>query len=94
MLLSRTSVSDWKRIGEHRSAQKVVVGLAGSFDEAAARADLVRLGEISQQVARLSFPLIVVGWYLSIEIAPTWEGAAALKAVLDLFAQTALGKRL
>jgi len=74
---------DWKRIGQQRWAQDVIVGLAGRFDEAAARADMAGLAEISERIARLSLPLNVVGWYFPVEIDPTWDGAANLKAVLD-----------
>ena len=73
---------DWQRIAREPWAQEVILGLAGRFDEAAARADLPQLVAQSARLARLSTPLKVSGWYFPVEIDPTWTEAARLGELL------------
>ena len=72
----------WQRIAAEPWAQQVILGLAGRFDEKAARADLAGLVARSAALARLPTPLNVVGWYFPVEIDPTWAEAAALGPLL------------
>lgn len=73
---------DWQRIAREPWAREVILGLAGRFDEAAARADLPQLIAQSARLARLSTPLKVSGWYFPVEIDPTWTEAAQLGQLL------------
>ena len=73
---------DWARIAHEPWAQDVILGLAGRFDENAARADLENLGELSLRLARLPTPLHVTGWYFPVEIDPTWVDAPAMATLL------------
>ena len=72
----------WQRIAAEPWAQQVILGLAGRFDEKAARADISGLAAKSAALARLPTPLNVVGWYFPVEIDPTWAEAAALGPLL------------
>ncbi|KFI08500.1 hypothetical protein [Massilia sp. BSC265] len=74
---------DWKRIASEPWAREVIVGLAGRFDEARARADVAELGRASARLARIPMPLNISGWYFPVEIDPTWADGGKLKAVLD-----------
>jgi hypothetical protein len=60
----------------------VILGLAGRFDEKAARADIANLAATSAALARLPTPLNVVGWYFPVEIDPTWSEAPMLAPML------------
>ena len=73
---------DWQRIAAEPWAQDVILGLAGRFDENAARADLDNLGQQSLRLAALPTPLHVSGWYFPVEIDPTWIEASSMKALL------------
>ncbi len=73
---------DWAAIGQQPWAQKVIVGLAGYFNEQTARASLKTLAQSSTELARVKLPLQVAGWYFPVEIDPTWEGAAVLRDYL------------
>lgn len=72
----------WSRIAGEAWAQEVILGLAGRFDEKAARADIVKLAEASAVLAALPTPLKVTGWYFPVEIDPTWAEAPTLAPLL------------
>jgi hypothetical protein len=73
---------DWERIAKEPWARDVIVGLAGRFDEKAARADIEQLAADSAKLAALPTPLHVTGWYFPVEIDPTWQEAPRLAALL------------
>lgn len=74
---------DWKHIGAQPWAREVIVGLAGRFDERAARGDIEALARLSAQLARQPPPgLNVTGWYFPVEIDPTWQEAPRLGPLL------------
>jgi hypothetical protein len=73
----------WERIAAEPWARDVILGLAGRFDEGAARADMARLAEASAALARLDTPLNVVGWYFPVEIDPTWAEAPSIAPLLS-----------
>ena len=72
----------WERIAGEPWAREVILGLAGRFDEKAARADIANLAAQSASLAKLPTPLNVVGWYFPVEIDPTWAEASALAPLL------------
>ena len=72
----------WQRIAGEPWAKDVILGLAGRFDEKAARADVAGLASASAALARLPTPLNVVGWYFPVEIDPTWAEAPNLGPLL------------
>jgi hypothetical protein len=76
------SLPPWQRIAEEPWARNVILGLAGRFDEGAARADIASLAEASAALARLKTPLNVVAWYFPVEIDPTWAEAQSLAPLL------------
>lgn len=73
---------DWARIGAEPWASEVWLGLAGAHQEAAARADVARLAARSAELARVSLPVRVGGWYFPVEVDPTWVPAADLRTAL------------
>lgn len=73
---------DWHRIAAEPWAQDVILGLAGRFDEKAARADIEQLAADAIELAKLPTPLHVTGWYFPVEIDPTWAEAPRLGALL------------
>lgn len=73
----------WQRIADEPWAQEVILGLAGRFDENAARTDIVELARLSAALATHPTPLNVVGWYFPVEIDPTWNEAASLAPLLE-----------
>ncbi|MDR5817219.1 hypothetical protein QCE62_26815 [Caballeronia sp. LZ033] len=74
---------DWERIGQEPWARDVIIGLAGRFDEAAARANTAQLFNESMQLVDARPPVHVTGYYFPVEIDPTWQNAGALRATLD-----------
>ena len=76
------SLPPWERIAAEPWAREVILGLAGRFDERAARADIARLAEASAALARLETPLNVVAWYFPVEIDPTWAEAPSIAPLL------------
>lgn len=76
------TLPDWKRIAGEPWAHEVIVGLAGRFDEKAARADVAGLIAQSRQLATLPTPLNVVGWYFPVEIDSSWNDARQLGPLL------------
>ncbi|WP_250516140.1 hypothetical protein [Caballeronia sp. INDeC2] len=74
---------DWERIGQEPWARDVIVGLAGRFDEAAARANASQLFIESMRLAEVHPPVHVTGYYFPVEIDPTWQNAGALRTLLD-----------
>lgn len=75
-------VPDWERIARQPWAKDVILGLAGRYDEAAARATVADLVAASAQLARLPTPLHVVGWYFPVEIDSSWQDATQLGPLL------------
>jgi len=73
---------NWKRIAAQPWARQVILGLAGRFDENAARNNLEELTVLSARLAKLPTPLNVVGWYFPVEIDPTWVDAKRLVPLL------------
>lgn len=82
MMPTAPSLPPWPRIAEEPWARDVILGLAGRFDERAARADIGRLAEASAALARLETPLNVVAWYFPVEIDPTWAEAPSIAPLL------------
>lgn len=74
---------DWRRTGREPWARNVIVGLAGRFDEHAARTHTAQLAEESLALAAQRLPVHVAGWYFPVEVDPTWHDAAALKPLLE-----------
>jgi hypothetical protein len=74
---------DWPRIGAEPWAQEVILGLAGRFDESAARADIVGLVAESARLAKLPTPLHVVGWYFPVEVDSSWGDVKKLSLLLE-----------
>ena len=72
----------WARIAGEPWARDVILGLAGRFDEKAARTDIANLAAQSAALAKLPTPMNVVGWYFPVEIDPTWIEAPALAPLL------------
>jgi hypothetical protein len=72
----------WQRIAGEPWAQDVVLGLAGRYDERAARADITGLAVASARLALLPTPLHVVGYYFPVEIDPSWTEASSLGPLL------------
>jgi hypothetical protein len=75
-------VPSWQRIAAEPWAREVILGLAGRFDEKAARIDIAKLAADSAVLAKLPTPLNVVGWYFPVEIDPTWVEAPSLAPLL------------
>ncbi|MEM4990570.1 hypothetical protein V8G57_24495 [Collimonas sp. H4R21] len=73
---------DWQRIAAEPWANKVIVGLAGRFDETAARANVAALIEESRKLAALPTPLHVAGWFFPLEVDSSWSDAARLGPLL------------
>jgi hypothetical protein len=81
--LSQTPIlPDWPRISREPWAQRVILGLAGRFDETAARNSALDLSILSARLARLPTVLHVEGWYFPVEFDPTWKDASQLRAAL------------
>ena len=74
---------DWTRIKSEPWAQEIIVGLAGRFNEPAARADPEALLAASQCLTRRVWPFKVAGWYFPVEIDPTWQQAPRMAAILN-----------
>lgn len=81
-LPSGAKMPDWKHIAGQPWASEVILGLAGRFDERAARGDIEGLAKLSAQLARTPPPVNVTGWYFPVEIDPTWQEAARLGPLL------------
>ncbi|MFM0741154.1 hypothetical protein PQQ51_28255 [Paraburkholderia xenovorans] len=73
---------DWQRIAREPWATHVLLGLAGRFDESAARAHAAQLVEQSLQLAAAAPPLNIEGWYFPVEVDPTWQDARSLAPLL------------
>jgi hypothetical protein len=73
---------DWRRIASEPWAQEVILGLAGRFDETAARADVAGLIAQSEHLSKLPIPLNVVGWYFPVEVDSSWTDAKHLGPML------------
>lgn len=74
---------DWARIGAEPWAQEVILGLAGRFNESAARAEVAGLISDSARLAKLPSPLHVVGWYFPVEVDTSWADAPKLGRLLE-----------
>lgn len=81
-LATAPALPAWSRIAAEPWAREVILGLAGRFDEKAARANMAGLVATSAALAKLPTPLNVVGWYFPVEIDPTWAEAATLGPLL------------
>lgn len=73
---------DWSRIAKEPWASRIVMGLAGRYQEAVARRDVEALVNESLALARRRWPVPVAGWYFPLEVDPSWAGAAALAGLL------------
>lgn len=82
-LRAAARMPDWERIGQEPWARDVIIGLAGRFDEAAARANTAQLFIESMRLADARPPVHVTGYYFPVEIDPTWRDASALRTMLD-----------
>jgi hypothetical protein len=80
--LTAPRLPDWRRIGAEPWAQEVILGLAGYFDETAARADVASLITESARLAKLPTPVHVVGWYFPVEVDSSWTDATKLGQLL------------
>lgn len=66
---------DWERIAREPWAERVIVGLSGRMDEQTTRRSLPAMLQESLEVARLTFPFKVSGWYFPAEVDPVWKDA-------------------
>ncbi len=73
---------DWTRIASEPWAAGVIVGLVGRSSEREARADVAGLAMRSAELARVTMPVVVSGWYFPVEVDPSWQGAATLGPLL------------
>lgn len=73
---------DWRRIAGEPWARSITAGLAGRFDETAARRDVAELAALSARLAALPLPFPVAGWYFPVEVDPTWKEAPVLAELL------------
>ena len=76
-------IPNWQRIAGEPWAKEVILGLAGRFDENAARKDLKNLIAQSVRIAKLPTPLNVVGWYFPVEIDSNWKDPHELGPMLS-----------
>jgi hypothetical protein len=76
-------IPDWSRIAREPWARNVIVGLAGRFDETAARAQVAELIGQSLRLAAVRPPVHVDGWYFPVEVDPTWKEAGKLGPLLE-----------
>jgi hypothetical protein len=73
---------DWNRIAQEPWARRVLVGLAGRFNEEAARANAALLVEQSLELVRAAPRLNIEGWYFPVEVDPSWQDARSLAPLL------------
>lgn len=73
---------DWNRIAQEPWARHVLVGLAGRFDENAARANVALLVDQSLELVRAAPRLNIEGWYFPVEVDPSWQDAHSLAPLL------------
>jgi hypothetical protein len=73
---------DWPTIAREPWARHVILGLAGRFDENAARSSTVDLSILSAQLALLPSAVNVEGWYFPVEFDPTWTDTTALRTAM------------
>lgn len=69
---------DWNRIAQEPWARHVLVGLAGRFNEDAARANAALLVDQSLELVRAAPRLNIEGWYFPVEVDPSWQDARSL----------------
>jgi len=81
-LPTAANMPDWARIGREPWAKDVVLGLAGYADENRARANVEHLAKLSAQIAGVSLPLHVTGYYFPVEVDPSWTDARKLASLL------------
>ncbi|RYY94106.1 MAG: hypothetical protein EOO24_25430 [Comamonadaceae bacterium] len=74
---------DWSAIAAQPWAKEVILGMAGRFDERAARGDIAGLVKMSAQLVKTPPPVNVTAWYFPVEIDPTWMEAPLLKPMLQ-----------
>lgn len=74
---------DWQRIATEPWGDEVILGLAGYFDEASARANVGELTRQSLLLSQARTPLNVVGYYFPVEVDPTWREAPNLVPYLN-----------
>lgn len=78
------NMPDWQRIAGQPWAREVILGMAGRFDERAARSDIEGLVKTSAQLAKTPPAGVnVTGWYFPVEIDPTWMEAPLLRPMLE-----------
>ncbi|KQR78948.1 hypothetical protein ASG35_08360 [Burkholderia sp. Leaf177] len=73
---------DWNRVAQEPWAKHVLVGLAGRFDENAARANVALLVDQSLELVRAAPRLNIEGWYFPVEVDPSWQDAHSLAPLL------------
>jgi hypothetical protein len=76
------ALPDWAGIARQPWARDVIVGLAGRFDERAARQSMPELAAISRRIAASPPPVRIAGWYFPVEVDPTWQDAPAMADAL------------
>ncbi len=69
---------DWEALSRAPWANRVIVGLAGNFDEKHAREHVPQLGEQSLQLAASHPPVRIDGWFFPVEVDPTWKDAPTI----------------
>lgn len=62
---------------------KIIVGLAGSYNEPYARKNYAKLISQSQCLSATQFPFEVSGWYFPVEVDPTWPDIKELATLLN-----------
>lgn len=68
----------WNSIAEQPWAKKVILGLAGNYQEPIARENIDQLFLQSQQVIHTKLPVQPAGYYFPVEADPSWHGIANL----------------
>lgn len=75
-------VPDWKRIGGEPWARRIVMGLAGNFDEDASRQRVSDLARMSSLLAQHT-PLPASAYYFPVEADPSWKDVGTLGTALN-----------
>lgn len=76
------TLPDWKRIGREPWARRVVMGLAGNFEEDSSRRDVRELARMSRLLAQHT-PLPASAYYFPVEVDPSWKGVGELRTAMQ-----------